>query len=331
MNGAVFAANNPLLVQLPWESSAEDDRRFRRILTLGLGIFLVFAVVLPLLPLEEIAREVKEEDATPLARILLEPQVLPEQAPPKPKPERKPVVEPVVKPKVEEELKPPVKTTPVQPKPAPKPVDKLKQARAAAAAAGLLAFKDDLQAMRDTVDVEALNQTQTRRGQASAETLRRNTIARDVPADSGGIATAALSTDTGGQALSGSKTTRVQSQLAGAGAGSDGRKTAGGDSGQALGGRSDEAIRRVMDSQKGAIFAIYNRALRSDPLLEGKLVFEMVIEPDGSVSALKLLSSELSDEALTRKILARIKLIRFGAAQVRATRVNYSFDFLPFR
>ena len=33
---------------------------------------------------------------------------------------------------------------------------------------------------------------------------------------------------------------------------------------------------------------------------------------------------------LTRKILARIRMIRFEAEPVQTTRVNYSFDFLPY-
>lgn len=98
----------------------------------------------------------------------------------------------------------------------------------------------------------------------------------------------------------------------------------------AVGGRSDEVIRRIMDKNKGAIFAIYNRALRKDPTLQGKHVFEMLIEPNGSISGVKLLSSELNNEALERKILSRIKLIRFPAERVIKTRVNYSFDFLPY-
>ena len=59
-------------------------------------------------------------------------------------------------------------------------------------------------------------------------------------------------------------------------------------------------------------------------------VFEMTIEPSGEISELTLISSELADESLTRKILARIRMIRFDAEQVETTRVNYSFDFLPY-
>ena len=56
----------------------------------------------------------------------------------------------------------------------------------------------------------------------------------------------------------------------------------------------------------------------------------MLIQPDGSITEIKLLSSELNNPALERKILSRVKLIRFPAANVIKTRVNYSFDFLPY-
>ena len=38
----------------------------------------------------------------------------------------------------------------------------------------------------------------------------------------------------------------------------------------------------------------------------------------------------LFDAELTRKLLARIRLISFGAADVITTRVNYALDFLPY-
>ncbi len=309
-------------LQLPWESSREEDRRFYKILRNALAMFVVLAIAIPLLPLEEIAGA-QQEETQPLTRVVLEEKLIP---PPKPIPKPvKPKPQPTV-----EEVQKPQPVTPPKPRPAPKPepVDTLAQARKAAAVAGVLAFQDDLQSLRDTVDVDSMNQTRTSRGASDAAQLQRSVVTSTAAADSGGIQTAALSTDTGGPALSGRKTTTVQSAIAGTA--EKAKKPGGQDQSQRLGGRSDESIRSVMDKSKGAIFAIYNRALRKDPLLEGKLVFEMVIDPSGGIAELKLLSSELAGVELTRKILSRIKLIQFGAAQVSATRVNYSFDFLPY-
>lgn len=314
------AAVRPPELQMPWESGAEEDSRFRKILRNLMAAFAAFAILIPLLPVSDIVID-KLEDAPPqLARVLLEKQTLPEPKPvtPKPRPKPKPVErKPVAKPK-------PVKPVAVK-KPEMSAQAKLQQARDKAAVAGVLAFQDDLSEMRDSVDLNSMPQTVTSRGEASAAKTERAIITSSAATSSGGINTAALSRDTGGPALSGRETTRVESGIATTGI----KKTGKGRSAQ-LGGRSDDSIRQVMDRNKGSIFAIYNRALRKDPLLEGKLVFEMLISASGEVTEITLLSSELGDEELTRKILGRIQMIRFEAEDVVSTRVNYSFDFLPY-
>ena len=311
-------------LQLPWSSSEQENARFMRILRNFMIAFLVAAIAIPFLPVAEISRERKEALPPQLARVIMEKKEIPKPEPVKPKPKPKPKEKPKEKPKPKEEPKPKPKPK-EKPKPKPQPVDLVKKAREKAAASGLMQFQDDLAAMRESVDLDSLAQQNLSRGDAKAAKVERSIIASKATSSSGGISTAALSRDTGGAALSGKETTKVNSsidKLAKRG----GRNSA---SAQA-GGRSDEAIRRVMDKSKGAIFAIYNRALRKDPTLQGKFVFEMLIEPSGTISEVKLLSSELGDKALERKIISRIKLIRFPAADVIKTRVNYSFDFLPF-
>ena len=298
-------------LQLPWESTWEEDSRYRKILRNMFVLFLIGAVAVPFLSVSELTREQREEVPPHLARIILEKKELPPPVvvPPKPKPVQK---------------KKPIEKKAEKPKPKPKPVDKTEQALKVAKTSGILAFQDDLMEMRDSLDLDGLNSTQMSRGEASAAKIERSLITGASKAGSGGIKTSDLSRDTGGAALSGRETTQVESAIAST------AKKAGQSRSAQLGGRSDEAIRREMDRNKGAIFAIYNRALRKDPLLEGKLVFEMVIDAGGAVADIKLLSSELNDEALTRKILSRIRLIRFEAKDVLTTRVNYSFDFLPY-
>lgn len=300
-------------LRLPWESTAEDDRRFLRTLRNMLLIFGTLAIVVPLLPVAELSREQLEEPSPELVQIIMEEKSLPEPIEPPPAPVEK-IPEPPE----------PVESVKEKPRDKPKPVDQLDQARKIAAVSGLLAFQDDLSEMRDSVDVDTLNQTQLRRGQSSAVSTERSIVTSGLTGSSGGIRTSALSLDTGGPALSGRETTRVQSTIA-----SKGKNSGKTQSGK-LGGRSDESIRLVMDDNKGAIFSIYNRSLRKDPLLHGRLVFEMVIDPSGSVAEITLVSSEISDPALTNKILSRIRLINFGAGDVNSTRVNYSLDFLPY-
>ncbi len=62
--------------------------------------------------------------------------------------------------------------------------------------------------------------------------------------------------------------------------------------------RRREEIELIFDRNKGAIFALYNRALRVNSVLEGKLLLQLAIEPDGSVSACEVVSSELGDVEL---------------------------------
>lgn len=307
--GAALAS--PALM-LPWESSEREDALYRRIQRVMLLVLLVIAIVVPLLPVQELTSEEPEEEPAHLARVLLEKQTLPPPEPVVPKPIEKPLPEPV-------------ETQPVKTVPEPvKAVNKVEQAREQAKAAGVLAFQDELMDMRDSLDVAELDQTQTSRGETSAARVERSLITAN-NTSSGGIETSAISRNAGGPALSGREATRVESNIT-AGTGTRESKNAS----ERQGGRSDESIRRVMDRNKGAIFSVYNRALRKDPLLEGKLVFEMVIEPSGEISQLSLISSELQDEELTRKLLARIRMIQFDAAAVLTTRVNYALDFLPY-
>ncbi|MEH6909764.1 MAG: AgmX/PglI C-terminal domain-containing protein [Oceanicoccus sp.] len=308
-------ASGPDLI-LPWASSNQEDSRFRKLLRNGLVVFAIIAIAIPFLPVAEITREEAEKLPPQLARVILEKKELPKPEPVKPKPKPKKKDPPKKKP----EAKP-------KPKPEPKPqqVDLVMQAKEQASVSGLLAFQDDLEDMRDSVDMDSLSKTNLSRGEAEAAKTDRSIITSRARASSGGIQTAALSRDTGGSALSGKETTTVSSPI-------DQQATRKGTSTASAkaGGRSDESIRRIMDKNKGAIFAIYNRALRKDPTLQGKFVFELLVEPNGSISEARLISSDLGDDALDRKILSRVRLIRFPAENVIKTRVNYSFDFLPY-
>ena len=85
----------------------------------------------------------------------------------------------------------------------------------------------------------------------------------------------------------------------------------------------------VFDRNKGAIYALYNRALRKDPTLEGKLVLRLTISPDGVVTLCEIASSELNDPELERKLVQRVKLFRFDAKDVEAITTTKPIDFFP--
>jgi TonB family protein len=157
----------------------------------------------------------------------------------------------------------------------------------------------------------------------------RSLITSNATGGSGGINTSALSRDTGGGGLAGRSTTVVEGVMSGAGGGGPG---AGGTlrrgaSGKAS--RSIEDIKLVFDRYKGSIYTIYNRALREDPTLQGKVVVKLTIAPSGQVLDCQLVSSELRSPDLERKLLARIRQFDFGARAVDTLVVTYPIDFLP--
>ncbi|PCJ22227.1 MAG: hypothetical protein COB04_00260 [Gammaproteobacteria bacterium] len=93
--------------------------------------------------------------------------------------------------------------------------------------------------------------------------------------------------------------------------------------------RTPEDIRRVFDLNKSSLYALYQRALRKDPSLEGSVVFHIVVEPDGQISLCEIVSSELESDSLNRKIIAKIRLFNFGPNQVETWDDTFSVDFFP--
>jgi TonB family protein len=114
--------------------------------------------------------------------------------------------------------------------------------------------------------------------------------------------------------------------------GGGGNPTAGGTlqrGGSGKASRSLEDVRLVFERNKGSIYAIYNRALREDPALQGKVVVELKIAPSGEVIDCRIVSTELKTPELERKLIARIQQFDFGAKQVEQMVVTYPLDFLP--
>ena len=94
-------------------------------------------------------------------------------------------------------------------------------------------------------------------------------------------------------------------------------------------GRSMEEIELIMDRNKGKLNALYNRSLRRNPVLAGKFVVRMIIAPSGLVTACDIVSSELGDADLEKKLVTSILLIQFPPADVSATAVQYPIEFYP--
>ncbi len=298
---------------LPWENAGRE--KFMRWLGICLGVVFVVGVIVPWLTLPEVEREALEELPPQLARIVMaKPEV---KIPPPPPPKEVEQVKPEEPPKD--------KPLPKEEKPVVKEQPKVADAKEKASVSGLLAFKDAFADMREAVDVSKLQDTAAiQRGSGSAATLDRSLLTSKHSTRSSGVNVSALSRETGGVALSGRETTKVEApeQVAGNGGVRRPKSVDGRD-------RSIEEIRRVFDSNKGAIFAIYNRTLRSNPALQGEVVLELVIDPNGRVVDCKVVASEIADQTMIDKIVNRIRLFNFGERDVKTTTIRYPVHFLP--
>ena len=305
---------------LPWDFSLDQDDKFRDILKRTGITVLVLSLALTLLPLPELDRNAEQEMPERFARLLID---KPPPPPPPPVVRQEPeLVKP--EPKPEEKPKPVEKVVEVKPEPKPDTTD---QARKKASMAGLLPFADQLADLRDNQAVASVKNQRNLAGAAGeARRSERSLITSKAGRASGGINTAALSRDTGGAGLVGRETSTVSSTVAGLESSAPEAQRVG-DSDRPA--RSREEIEMVFDKNKGAIYALYNRALRRDPSLQGKLVLRLTIEPSGAVSDCEIVSSEIIDEELQRKLVQRVKLFRFLEKDVERVTTTKPIDFFP--
>ncbi len=94
--------------------------------------------------------------------------------------------------------------------------------------------------------------------------------------------------------------------------------------------RSNEEINAEFERNKGAIFALYNRALRRDPELRGRVVFSLRIQPNGRVDECEVTESEINDQELLDRLCQRLLLFRFEELNVsESVTVSKPIDFIP--
>jgi TonB family protein len=293
--------------ELPWEGDEEANQRFKKILRVLLIVLALFGILFPLLPSPKhtIAEEVPER----LARVMTQTPKPPPPPPPKPKEQEKPKIEPKVA-----MVKPP-------------PVDEHERAHQKAQKQ-LNKVKDELADLRDVMDLTPL-ETKNLSGAVGADShAERSLITSKVGSGSGGITSANASRGfgTGAGSLTGHDTTAVSSGIAKSGLNSRGPASSGG-GGKAA--RSREEIELVFDRNKGRIYSLYARALRDNAELQGKLVLEFTISPSGEVTMCRVVSSELKDPDLERKIISLVRMFRFDPKDVDTMTTTKPIDFFP--
>ena len=152
---------------------------------------------------------------------------------------------------------------------------------------------------------------------------RSSVLSSKAKRSSGGIDTSKLSRSTGNTGLAKRKGSKVSSDI-GISNSNTPRRTRSGQSARGL-----EELTLVFDKYKGALQNIYQRALRKDPTLQGKVVFELTINSSGKVIRCKIISSELGSKSLERRLVSRVKSFRFASKNVSTVTVTMPIDLLP--
>ncbi len=285
--------------ELPWSRDEENERKFKKLLRVLIILATIVAIIVWLLPQPERPKYTAED--LPKREV----QLIVEKPPPPPPPEP-------------EEQPEPEKPKPQEQKPVEKPKPNVRNQ-------GMLALADELAELREqNLDLQD-PQMKTPVEDARSE---RNLITSAAGRTSGGINTANMARGFGGGsgAIGQHTTTQVQ-HGSGLDPNAGGRVQRTGTSGKAS--RAREEVEIVFDRNKGALYALYGRALREQPELAGKVVLEFTIAPTGEITMCRVVSSELNDPELERKIVARVRQIRFKAADVEPLTVSKPIDFFP--
>ena len=200
------------------------------------------------------------------------------------------------------------------------------KAKKKAQQSGLMAMTSDIQDLQSMFDLSTLSSTKPlKSSRTSAKVAKRSSVlSSKAKRSSGGIDTSKLSRATGNTGLAGRRSSKVSSNLGGSAGTSSPRRTRSGQNARGI-----EELNLVFEKYKGALQNIYQRALRKDPTLQGKVVFELTINAAGKVIRCKIISSELGAKALERRLVARVKSFRFAAKNVATVTVTMPIDLLP--
>jgi uncharacterized membrane protein YgcG len=202
--------------------------------------------------------------------------------------------------------------------------------------AGILAFKEQFASIaQDEVAPRLGTSARYAATDDGGHASSHSALTTNTPGSSGGIDAGSLSRNVGGGGGRGGggggmggpglQVARATSTIAGIGGGDRPKAHTG------LGAsRTDEEIQIVFDRYKAAFYRDYNRELRRNPTLQGKMVLRLTIEPDGTVSMCQMQSSDMDSPDLVAQVLNRVRTINFGAKDgVQAVTIVYPIDFLP--
>ncbi|MER2493670.1 AgmX/PglI C-terminal domain-containing protein [Catenovulum sediminis] len=326
MTGAAFGTQ--WYERQAWGESSKQDKFFTKICLFLLLVYLCFALIVPFIETAELTREAKQSLPPQLAKIVLQKKQL-EQPEPAP--------EPV-----------PTEVEKTKPEP-PTASEKRQAAKQKARSTGLAAMKNELFAMRQAVDIKPIQKEKLKESKSEAQVIERNKLQAVTDRQSRQVNKAqSAKIEEANTAELGERTIKQirlaeQEQIGSdnylanrsdnTGNATDSEDAANIQDAQdvqdAQGQRSEASIRQVLENNKTSLYTLYSKALRKNPLLAGKVVFELEIAASGEIVNAAILSSELNDKKLERRLLLKLKSIQFAAQQVASINTQWTIEFLP--
>jgi TonB family protein len=328
--------------------SGADDRLFRRITVYVSSVLLAIILVIPLIKLAD--DDIKGTSPLPsrYVELLLEaaPEELEDATVAEPEPEdaeEEPELQEAAPEEEQPEPEPEPETTD-EPEPEPEEVveeptpepevqqDIREQAREEAQQSGIMTFADELADLRDLSDISD--------AQSSAPLVEADSSATSADSFSPSDTITSSAIQAGSSGIQGNRerevtstklvsrsTTRVKDPISGLAPKT--QQTQGNNPRAKAVGRSDEEIRLVFSRHQGSFYRHYNRALREDDSLQGKVVLKFTIAPNGRITSVEILESELDDEELEAKILTKVRTMNFGAKDVPPVTSDFTLNFYP--
>jgi periplasmic protein TonB len=318
---------------LDWQPNNNNDRNFYLVAGLCLGASLLLSMVVANTVVPPAPVQTQAPVAPRIVNFMANrPKPVLDIPPPKPLP--KPIVAPPkIKTRPVEPAQPvtPTPTVVAPPEPAATSLGRTRpsatttdpnkaSARAKAQSAGLLALGTQVASVLDTApSTQALAQTaSTQTAQAAATTNVTDHMGTNRQLSLKSTAVAGTSTRALDQQAVQASAQDVKRALNTAAAATASSGT----------GRSDKDIAGVFAQNQPSLNSLFERARRQIPGLAGKLVLELNIAADGSVTSIKVLASELNNAELEGKIIGRVKLFKFAAGKAQAG-VKYAMEFVP--
>lgn len=90
-----------------------------------------------------------------------------------------------------------------------------------------------------------------------------------------------------------------------------------------------ELIKRTVESYLGGLRYTYNKQLRKNPDLEGRITVAITINVKGLVDDAKVVETTMHNEEMEREIIAKIKHWTFPPVLTKTLTVTYPFVFFP--